>query len=156
MSPRQLRLWSGLVLVAYLVTHFSNHALGLISVGAAEDGRRWFLLLWRNPLGTLLLYTALLTHPILGLVALYRRRTLRMPPREAAQLVFALCIPLLLAGHVVGTRIAHSLYGREDAYTWLTFGLWNLRPWLGLKQATLILVAWTHACIGLHYLLRLR
>ena len=84
-NVKQLRLWSGLILVTYLVTHFSNHALGLISVGAAEVGRWWFVLLWRNPLGTLVLYAALITHPILGFVALYRRRTLRMPVGEAVQ-----------------------------------------------------------------------
>ena len=79
-----------------------------------------------------------------------------MPAAEALQLIFGFTVPLLLAGHVVGTRIAHSLFGREDAYTWLAFGLWNLRPWLGLKQAALVLIVWTHACIGLHYWLRLR
>jgi len=144
------------VLATYLVTHFSNHALGLISVSAAEAGRWWFLALWRNPLGTVVLYAALLTHPILGLVALYRRRTLRMPAAEALQLLFGLTVPLLLAGHVVGTRVAHTLFGREDAYTWLTFVLWNLRPGIGLKQTCLVLIVWTHACIGLHYWLRLR
>jgi adenylate cyclase len=132
-TTRQLRLASSLVLVAYLVTHFSNHALGLISVATAEAGRWWFLALWRNPIGTLVIYAALLTHPILGLVALYRRRTLRMPPGEALQLVFGFSVPLLLAGHVVGTRLAHSFYGREDAYTFVTFALWNLRPELGIK-----------------------
>src|SRR5262245_47743745 len=29
-----LRLWSGLVLLAYLATHLSNHALGLVSIEA--------------------------------------------------------------------------------------------------------------------------
>ena len=138
------------------MTHFSNHALGLISVAAAEAGRWWFLALWRNPLGTLVLYLALLTHPILGLVALYRRRTLRMPLAEALQLVLGLSVPLLVAGHVVGTRVAHTLFGREDAYTWLTFALWNLRPDIGFKHALLVVIVWTHACIGLHYWLRLR
>ena len=156
-TPSQsLRLWSGLVLVVFLITHLSNHALGLVSVAAADAGRWWFTALWRNPLGTAVLYTALLTHPILGFVALYRRRTLRMPAAEAVQLVFGLTVPLLLAGHVVGTRIAHSLYGRADTYTWLTFALWNLRPDLGLKQTTQVLVVSAHAWIGLHYWLRLR
>src|SRR5207247_4177895 len=82
-SARQLRLACALVLVAYLVTHFSNHALGLISVRAADAGRWWFVALWRNPLGTVVLYAALLTHASLGFVALYRHRTLRMPPAEA-------------------------------------------------------------------------
>ena len=36
---RRLRLYSGLVLLAYLTTHFVNHALGLISLDRMEDGR---------------------------------------------------------------------------------------------------------------------
>ena len=62
MSPlliRRLRLASGLVLLAYLATHFANHALGLISLDQMEEGREWFLLLWRNPRGTAALYGAL-------------------------------------------------------------------------------------------------
>jgi adenylate cyclase len=156
MTARRLRLASALVLATYLVTHLLNHALGLVSVHAAELGRWWFLALWRNPPATAVLYTALLLHPILGLVALHRRRTLRVSAAEAWQLVLGLSIPLLLAGHVVGTRVAHSFYGREDSYTWHAFSLWTLRPDLGLKQATLLLVVWAHACIGLHTWLRLR
>jgi len=144
------------VLVTYLVTHLSNHALGLISVGAAESGRWWFVALWRNPLGTAALYVALLTHAILGFVALYQRRTLRMPAAEAVQLVFGLTIPLLITGHIFGTRVAHALYGREDAYTWVAYALWAVRPELGLKQTAAILIVWAHACVGLHYWLRLR
>ena len=156
-SPTQaLRLWSGLVLVVFLITHLLNHALGLVSVAAADAGRWWFTLLWRNPLGTVVLYAALLTHPILGFVALYRRRTLRMPVGEAMQLLFGLTVPLLLAGHVVGTRLAHSLYGREDTYTWLTYALWNLRPDLALKQSAQVLIVSAHAWIGVHYWLRVR
>jgi adenylate cyclase len=156
MSTRQLRLACALVLATYLVLHLLNHALGLISVDAAEAGRWWFIALWRNPPATLVLYAALLTHPILGFVALYRRRTLRMPAAEALQLLFGFTIPVLLAGHVVGTRLAHTLYGREDTYTWHAFTLWSVRPDLGLKQTILLLVVWIHVCIGLHYWLRLR
>jgi adenylate cyclase len=125
-------------------------------VGAAEAGRHWFTALWRNPPATALLYAAFLAHPTLGLIALYRRRTLRMPRAEALQLALGLLVPILLAGHVVGTRVAHELYARADTYTWHAFTLWTLRPDLGIKQTTLLLVAWAHACIGLHYWLRLR
>jgi len=55
---RRLRLTTGLILLTYLATHFLNHALGLVSLAAMEHGRQWFLLLWRNPLGTLALYGA--------------------------------------------------------------------------------------------------
>ena len=56
---RPLRLWCGLILFSYLVTHYSNHALGLISLAAMEAGRIWFLALWRNPVGESALLRAL-------------------------------------------------------------------------------------------------
>ncbi len=43
-----------------------------------EWGRRWFLALWRNPLGTAALYGALLTHLCLAIKALYERPRLHM------------------------------------------------------------------------------
>ncbi len=79
-----------------------------------------------------------------------------MPAREAVQLIFGLSVPLLLAGHVVGTRIAHAFFGREDAYTWLAFALWNVRPEIGFKQFVTVGVVSAHACIGLHFLLRMQ
>jgi adenylate cyclase len=153
---RRLRLTTGLILFAYLATHLLNHALGLVSLEAMEQGRRWFLALWRNPVGTAALYGALLTHFALALLSVYRRRHLRMPAWEATQLLLGLTIPALLVPHAVGTRGAHELAGTEDSYTLVLLSLWHHRPWLGLRQAILVLVAWTHACFGLHFWLRLR
>src|SRR6516165_2144542 len=82
---RHIRLCSGIVLFAYVTTHLANHALGLVSFPALEAGRGWFLLLWRNPLGTLALYGALASHLALALWSLYQRRRLRMPIWEAVQ-----------------------------------------------------------------------
>ena len=72
MNVRRTRLVTGLILLTYLSTHLLNHALGLISLAAMEWGRWWFLLLWRNPIGTAVLYSALLTHLCLAIWALYR------------------------------------------------------------------------------------
>ena len=80
----RVRLWSGLVLFAYLATHLANHALGLVSIEAMEYGRRIFLAVWRHPLGTLALYGALLAHVTVALRSLYRRRTLRGKPPSSA------------------------------------------------------------------------
>jgi adenylate cyclase len=153
---RPLRLWCGLTLLAYLLTHFSNHALGLISLSAMETGRLWFLSLWRNPLGETALFGALLAHWLLGLWVLYRRRTLRMPAWEATQIVFGLAVPPLLVAHVVGTRLANAMFGTEDLYTRVVLGIWVLDSWAGVRQTSLLAVAWTHGCIGLHFWLRLR
>ena len=87
MSPllvRRLRLGAAFVLLTYLILHFTNHALGLISLDAMEAGRWWFLALWRSAPGTLALYGAIAVHGVLALWLLYQRRTLRMPAWEAA------------------------------------------------------------------------
>jgi adenylate cyclase len=153
---RRLRLASGLVLLAYLATHFANHALGLVSLDAMEDGREWFLRLWRNPVATAALYGALLIHVLLAFWSLYRRRTLRMPVWEAAQLALGLAIPPLLVFHIVGTRLAHTLYDVTDSYARTVLTLWHLNPSAGARQTLVLLVAWTHGCIGIHFWLRLR
>ena len=153
---RQTRLWLGLVLFTYLATHFLNHALGLVSIDAMLAGREWFVLLWRSYPGTLALYTALVVHLSLGYWSLYRRRTLRMPGWEALQLSLGLTIPLLLVWHVVGTRLAHEVAGTRDTYTLVVLSLWTLDPAAGLRQATALVVAWLHGCVGLHFWLRLR
>jgi adenylate cyclase len=156
MNIRRTRIVTGLVLFTYLTTHLLNHALGLISLDAMEAGRAWFLALWRNPLSTAVFYGSLLTHFILALYALYLRRHLRMPFWEALQLTLGLCIPLLLATHFVGTRMAYEWYGIEDMYAKTVLTLWRQSPIHGLRQASLVLIAWTHGCIGLYFWLRLR
>src|SRR5437016_14012235 len=82
---RRLRLGAAFVLLAYLILHFANHALGLVSLEAMGAGRWWFLALWRSAPGTLALYGAITAHGLLALWLLYDRRTLRMPPWEATQ-----------------------------------------------------------------------
>jgi adenylate cyclase len=156
MNIRRTRIVTGLVLFTYLTTHLLNHSLGLIALDAMEAGREWFLALWRNPLSTALLYGSLLTHFTLALYALYQRRHLRIPFWEALQLALGLCIPLLLATHFAGTRMAYEWYGIEDMYAKTVLTLWRQNPINGLRQASLILIAWTHGCIGLYFWLRLR
>jgi adenylate cyclase len=144
------------VLVVYLVTHLLNHALALISFAALEAGRAWFVVLWRNPLSTALLYGALTSHIGLALWSIYQRRRLRMSVGEASQLLIGLAIPLLLTSHVVGTRLAHAWFGVEDSYAYVMLVLWELRPDIGLLQVCTLLLAWWHGCLGLYYWLRLR
>jgi adenylate cyclase len=144
------------VLFAYVTTHLANHALGLVSLPALEAGRGWFLLLWRNPLGTLVLYGALASHLALALWSLYQRRRLRMPIWEAVQLLMGLTIPFLLTTHVVGTRLAHARFDVQDTYAYVVLALWEFRPDIGVRQAIVLLLAWLHGCIGMHFWLRLQ
>src|ERR687898_3029579 len=101
MSPRadlttKLRLASGLVLMVFTASHLLNHALGIHSLQAMEQGRALFVAVWRSPPGTLLLFSALFGHIALAVLKLYRRRSLRMPPWEIAQIGLGLLIPFWL------------------------------------------------------------
>jgi len=140
----------------FVIMHLSNHALGLISVNAAEGGRDVFLLIWRNPVGTTVFYGAVLIHLVLAFRALYVRRTLAMPMSEAFQIVTGLLVPLLLIDHVIGTRIVYSLYGVADTYHATVRSLWVTAPTIGLRQAVALVIVWIHGCIGMHFWLRYR
>ncbi|MGL4592607.1 MAG: adenylate/guanylate cyclase domain-containing protein, partial [Aestuariivirga sp.] len=152
---RELRLVSGLVLGCFLTTHFLNHALGLVSLSAMESGRGWFNLLWRSMLGTILLYGAILIHFALALVALYRRRTLRMPAREAFQLGFGLLLPFLLIPHVTGTRIVLAVWGIDFDYARVMQNI-SASPDGMTRQTAALLIAWVHFGLGIHFWLRAR
>ena len=112
-------------MMAFVVMHLGNLALNLISLEVAEAARVWFLAIWRNPAGTVLLYGSVLVHVALVLRAIYVRRTLVMPIREASQIAFGLLIPLLLAEHVVGTRVFHALTGIDDNYEFVVKALYH-------------------------------
>ena len=152
---KSIRLYSGLILFAYVVTHFVNHALGLIDLRALEAGRLWFLALWRNPVGTTVLYGAIVAHLSLVLWSLYARRSLRMPPWEAVQYVIGFCLPPLLAEHVLATRGLLG-FGVDDRYAYVVLSIWHFVPWLGVLQAVALALAWLHGCIGAHFYLRLK
>lgn len=152
----RLRLATGLVLFAYVLTHLLNHSLGLVSLQALEAGSDLFQWLWRNLPGTVLLYGSLLTHFGLALYSVYKRRSLRMPGWEATQLGLGLLIPVLLIAHIVGTRLAHELVGTDDSYFLVLYILWVAKPTFAWRQGALLVIAWVHGCIGLHYWLRFR
>ena len=63
----RLRLWSGLVLFLFALTHFLNHALGLWSLEAMTRAQVWRLAVTRSPPGFLVLTAALLSHSALAL-----------------------------------------------------------------------------------------
>jgi adenylate cyclase len=155
-SLRQIRLATGLVLFTYVTLHFANHALGNISVGAMESGVALQKLIWRSPPGTAILYLSLLTHMGLGFWALYARRHFRWTRLEATQLVLGLSIPFLLADHVIGSRVSFSQFGIDKGYAEELLKFWVRSPVTGAVQAVALLIVWIHACIGIHFWLRLK
>ncbi len=154
---RRVRLFSGVVMLAYVTMHLSNHALGLVSLPAMEEVLAYVFLFWSNPPAQALLYGAFLVHYSLALWALWERRTLRLRPGELAQIGLGFAIPILLARHVVGNRVAYDFFGTDtNHYTYLLWAYFVHTPERGMLQMLTLVVAWGHAMIGLHYWLRVR
>lgn len=147
-SRRDLRFVSGLILFAYLTGHLVNHALGLISLSAAEYGLEIASAIWQGPVGTFLLYGSALVHMGLALHAVYERRTLRMPFRDLLRIVLGLNLPVLLIAHAAGTRLAMEFYGYHPFYTDVVRDLWTAGS--QGKQFALLAPGWIHGCLGLH------
>lgn len=151
---RRLRITTGLILAVYIIIHLSNHILGLVSFEAMENMRKFVTPFWRSPVGGLLIYGSLSIHFGLALMSLYRRNTLTMPTWELSQLVLGLSIIPLLAGHIAATWGARVLMGFDINYEFALSGILS-NNWTLARQGMLLIVAWVHVVIGLHFFLRL-
>lgn len=154
---RQVRLGCGLVMFSYIFSHFFNHALGNLSYDTMEAWLRFHIWWWRIPIVNFTLYAAAATHFTLGLWALYQRRHFRYTFIEITQLVFGLSIPLLIASHLGVVRLGTLLFARDPPmYASPLLAYWVARPYMIGVQFVLLTVAWTHACIGLYFWLRMK
>jgi adenylate cyclase len=155
---RRIRLASGLVLLAYVAMHLINHALGLISIRAMG----WALSeviypIWSSRPMQALLYGAFAVHYVLALWALWQRHSLRLRGSEYLQIVLGFLIPIMVARHVVGTRVSDSFFGTDDLfYSYVLYNYFVGSPIHGFVQLLSIVVAWAHGMLGLHFWLRVR
>lgn len=156
LTVARLRLATGLILFAYVLGHFLNHALGNLSLAAMLEGMRILSGFWSLPPMKAALYGAFTIHLGLGLWSLYRRRPFQYRWGEALQLCLGLLIPYLLLRHIVGTRLSVELYGIGPGYDGALYTYFVASPSAGLTQVLLLVVVWVHACIGFYYWLRLK
>ena len=155
-SVRQVRLGCGIVLFAYLVSHFLNHALGNISMEALAGGVYFHTAFWQFLPVMIVLYAAALAHTGLGLWALYERRQFRWKAIEPLQLVLGLTIPALIITHIAGVRLGQALFGHEKLYPQVFFAYWIVWPYKIWLMLAVMTVAWVHGCIGLYFWLRMK
>jgi adenylate cyclase len=155
---RRIRLASGLVMLAYIAMHLINHALGLVSIPAMGWALQEIVFpIWSVLPMQALLYGAFLVHYALALWALWQRQTLRLRGGEYLQLILGFLIPILVARHVVGTRVSDSFFGTYDLfYRYVLYVYFVGSPTHGYVQLTTLVVAWAHAMLGLHFWLRIR
>jgi adenylate cyclase len=116
---------------------------------AMQDARKAVTRTW---IGSSVLLAAFAIHIGLALVRIARRRTWRMPLWEALQIASGVLVPFLLVPHVAFNRGAAVLAGTNDTYVFELSHVWPDFAW---PMVGLIVVAWLHACIGLHHWLSL-
>ena len=155
-SLRQIRLVCGLVLFAYLVSHFLNHALGNISLDAMTWGVHYHVLFWQFLPVAIIFYSAALVHAGLGVWALYERRQFRWKAMEPLQLVLGLSIPALIVAHIVSVRLGQALFGLGKLYPQVLYGYWLVLPYRIWLTLAALIIAWIHGSIGLYFWLRMK
>ena len=152
----RLRLISGLIMLVFVISHLTAHWFLLISVEDAETVLAALMWPWHTLLGTAVLVAAFVVHYSNALWSIYIRRSLRITGWELAQVALGLCIPFLLMLHVVGTGIADRVLGVDIHYVNVFIGQWLHRPWHAPLQMIALIAVWIHACIGIHYWLRIK
>jgi adenylate cyclase len=155
-SVRQIRMACGLVLFAYLVSHFLNHALGNISLDALAVGVHYHILFWQFLPVAIIFYAAALVHAGLGIWALYQRRQFSWKAMEPLQLLLGLSIPMLIISHITGVRLGRALFGIDKLYPQVFYADWVVAPSKMWMLFALLIIAWIHGCIGLYFWLRMK
>ncbi|NKC16301.1 MAG: 2Fe-2S iron-sulfur cluster binding domain-containing protein [Gammaproteobacteria bacterium] len=152
---RRARLTSGLVIAAFVITHFINHIAAIQSLDAAETWRESIASIWHFWPAKVALYLSFAIHFLCALHSLYRRHSLRMPAWEATQVMLGLAVIPLIALHIVSTRGVTEVFGIEAHYGRVAAAIWS-RDLGAARQFTLIVVVWLHLCYGIHFWLRMK
>ncbi len=148
---RNIRLVSGLILLAFVVGHLVNLSIGLHSLAAMEVWRAALVGPWQGTIGRVLLGTAALVHAALGLYAMAARRSLSMSKTDLVQLLLGVLTPPLLLNHVLMTSVASELTSEyEPSYGLLLAVYWSIAPGYAFQQLFAVVFVWVHAALGLH------
>ena len=148
---RNVRLLSGLVLMAFVISHLANLSIGLHSLAAMEAWRAKLMDPWRTGIGENLLLAAACVHVALGLYSISARRSLAMSRTDVAQLVLGLLTPPLLLSHTVATYMADQVTPDFDsAYGMMLAIYWKFSPAYAFQQLLVVVIVWIHGALGLY------
>ena len=146
----KLKLWTGMFLMFYCVTHHMNHSLGIFGLTVVDYAREYFLLFWRNPVISFFLIFTLVIHIIFSLLRVIKMASFKgFQSHEWFQLITGILTVPLLAIHITTTGIAHRFYGVEDTYTfWTSPGLDYFEIFF---FNFIMLFIWLHGYIGIKF-----
>ena len=146
-----LRSTGALIMLGFVICHFGNHILLLVSIPTAIAAHHFLIDPWRTVIGTTILLSGFAAHYGNALWSIYVRREFRLTRWGWWQLCLGLLVPLLLCLHLSETRI-QEIQGEYAAnYTTVFVRQWAVAPWMGILQVILLCTVWTHAMIGIHF-----
>lgn len=148
---RNVRLVSGLVLMAFVTCHLLNLAIGLHSLAAMDAWRATLTVPWISGAGQWLLATAATIHLALGLYAVAARRSLALSATDVAQLALGLSIPPMLIAHVIAMATANAVTPDfASDYAQIQAVYWSFAPVYAFLQLFVVVIVWMHGSIGLY------
>jgi adenylate cyclase len=148
---RTVRLFSGLILMAFVTCHLANLAIGIRSLAEMEAWRSTLTMPWTTGPGRWLLATAAAIHLLLGLYAVAARRSLALSATDVAQLTLGLATPPLLIAHVIAMAAANAVSpGFASNYGQIQAVYWSFAPFYAFLQLFVVIIVWMHGAIGLY------
>ncbi len=155
---RRLRALSGIILFIYAITHLINHSLNVYSIELADFVREhYWQPIWKNSLGTFLLYGSLIVHIPIGFYSIASKKSFRLTAREWVQLTFPVLALLLLLQHILGGYILNRMFESNFGYQALFSSILSepAEATIGTILFTLMVIfIWTHGVIGINQLLK--
>src|SRR6185295_1427258 len=58
--------------------------------------------------------------------------------------------------HIFGTRVLADAFGVDDSYAYVVTGMAVVHPSSAVLQSVLLVIAWIHGCMGVHWWLKLQ
>ena len=144
---RRARMYSGLVIFLYVTVHLVNHSTGLISLEAMEGLRQRVSAFNRHIIVTVILYTALLIHALLGFQHLLTRRSFKMSAKDWIQLVTSFILPLALLPHMLASSYAPRFKDTQANYKLVLDG--TLEDGGIYFMGLFVIFVWVHGIIGI-------
>lgn len=144
---RRARMYSGLVIFLYVTVHLVNHSTGLISLETMEGLRQRVSAFNRHIIVTVILYTALLVHALLGFQHLLTRRSFKMSAKDWIQLVTSFILPLALLPHMLASSYAPRFKDAQANYKLVLDG--TLEDGGIYFMGLFVIFVWVHGIIGI-------
>ena len=157
---KRIRLYSGMLLFTYAVTHLLNHSLSIFSLELASNVKEnYFRPIWKSQVGTLLLYGSFMVHVPLGLMSVLNRKSFKITLREWLQITFIILALFVFVQHVASmyllTRTFNSELPYEVLYSLVLFDPSKTAASTIFYTLMLIFI-WVHGSIGIHSALKFR